>query len=220
MRQDDVPSAIDLLLSCRVRTDSRSPEVPHNCRCDKAAYAAHVPSSLPSIGCATFQVCKQFEVLKSRRFLGGASIVSTRAALLQGFSNEPQTSNSSSGGSSSDSGASGGGGSTNHGGSSQVQEGLVTLDYLRSAGTGSSLMVGSILPCWLSMRMRPAAYRGFVVCHERAPNPAGNAPAQATTPASGSGKKEKFDADCTYEDGSLLFTAETLAKVSFEDLKP
>ncbi len=36
----------------------------------------------------------------------------------------------------------------------------------------------------------------------------------------GGGKQGKFDADQTYEDGSLLFTAESLGAVSFEELKP
>jgi hypothetical protein len=36
----------------------------------------------------------------------------------------------------------------------------------------------------------------------------------------GGGKQGKYDADRTYEDGSLLFTAESLGAVSFEELKP
>jgi hypothetical protein len=43
---------------------------------------------------------------------------------------------------------------------------------------------------------------------------------QAPSGGGGGGKQGKYDADRTYEDGSLLFTAESLGAVSFEELKP
>ena len=46
------------------------------------------------------------------------------------------------------------------------------------------------------------------------------APTEGAAAGGDSVKKGKHDADRTYDDGSLLFTAESLAKVSFDDLKP
>lgn len=48
----------------------------------------------------------------------------------------------------------------------------------------------------------------------------GDSGAQPAKPSGGGQKKGKHEPDHTYEDGSVLFTAETLAKVSFDELKP
>lgn len=48
----------------------------------------------------------------------------------------------------------------------------------------------------------------------------GDSGAQPAKPSGGGKKKGKHEPDHTYDDGSVLFTAETLAKVSFDELKP